>query len=196
MGCRGEGRSPIASAEKVSADTAEAIRPRTTCAPRTPSSHGRTQSSQFKRFFTAHDDVQGLAIQQHIVFQSVQLGHGRNQRWVLALDPDLLFDAHFVVAEAEDAIGFVVEWWARATESDCQPVAQAEARVAVVAGCALGLQGAYLEQQGGIGDGEMKGDIGRERRIEDVLVDGALPPLRVRFGLSLERLASFLDVVV
>ena len=37
--------------------------------------HARVVPSRFELlFFTAHDDVQGLAIRQHAVFQSVQFG--------------------------------------------------------------------------------------------------------------------------
>ena len=60
----------------------------------------------------------------------------------------------------------------------------------------LGLEYAYLQTQGGVEDEHVEGDVGGQRRVEGVCVDGGLPPGHLDVRVALERLAGLEDVVV
>lgn len=87
--------------------------------------------------------------------ERVQLRHDGHEGRILTLNPNLLLHSHFVAFIFERAVCLVVDWKARYTQSPCQPISEAKARVVSLFWIVY-FQGADLEEKGCIKEGEVE----------------------------------------
>lgn len=109
---------------------------------------------------STHHDVDSFATKHDAVLKRVELGGCRDEGWILAFNPDFLFDADVLASEFECSIRFVVTGCSRAAKSHCQTVANAEACEGLLLGL-LGFEGAHFEDKGSVEHKKVEGNIRR-----------------------------------
>lgn len=92
------------------------------------------------------------------MLERIQLGHGRDQRWVLTLDTNLLLDPHLLAPVRKSAIDLIVDRKPRAAQCHGQSVPNAEARVRLFARY-LDFERPDLEEQCGVENEEVEGHV-------------------------------------